>query len=442
MGIWPPTLRMPRTTLGYSSHPWSTRHPERRRPDAHVEQRAKLPPKSKEPVASPPVITHEINNLTETMTPTFLHPDTLIANCALAAFDSELTARVLTMGDRILASEPMTQAILRAHRGIYFDWGKVAPGTWEALDAAFGDEVNVAHVILGVDSVRMTAQRHAERGIDPKHTLPMHERHAQGINRHHNQVHGCDGYERHTILEGWMPIVGSGDLLRAGRLEYHLQTAYFPLMAYTHNGTGELAVLAAHETEFDADGFQVGPRVWKSTFEQTATHVTGERMDRRGFATRERITLALDEWTLSLRPGDWVLGVHIPEGPGMTLEAIKDSMREALHVFATHFPDRPTPAGFVCDSWLFSTQLAEFLGPAANSVRWQREGFLVPVDSGGEWMLRFVFGNTVIDPVSAPRDTRLRRAILDHLAAGNTLRCGGYFLLARDLGRFGAQPYG
>jgi hypothetical protein len=152
--------------------------------------------------------------------------------------------------------------------------------------------------------------------------------------------------------------------------------------------------------------------------------------------------LPLSEWTAALRPGDWVLGLHIPDGPGLTLDAIKDAMREALAVFARHFPDRPAPAAFVCDSWLFSTQLAEFLPPEANSVRWQREGFLLPVESGGEWMLRFVFGNTVIDTATAPRDTRLRRAILDHLAAGKTLRCGGYFLLARDLARFGEQPYG
>jgi hypothetical protein len=42
---------------------------------------------------------------------------------------------------------------------------------------------------------------------------------------------------------------------------------------------------------------------------------------------------------------------------------------------------------------------------------------------------------------SAPRDTRLRRAGIDLMQRGESLRGGGYFLLRRGLPRFGSQPY-
>ena len=53
----------------------------------------------------------------------------------------------------------------------------------------------------------------------------------------------------------------------------------------------------------------------------------------------------------------------------------------------------------------------------------------------------FMFGSAAIDLATAPQDTRLRRAIIAHLAAGGALRSGRYLLLRADLSRFGTQPY-
>jgi hypothetical protein len=38
-----------------------------------------------------------------------------------------------------------------------------------------------------------------------------------------------------------------------------------------------------------------------------------------------------------------------------------------------------------------------------------------------EFLWNFVFGGKHADPVTAPRDTTLRRAVLDHLAAGGEI---------------------
>ena len=81
------------------------------------------------------------------------------------------------------------------------------------------------------------------------------------------------------------------------------------------------------------------------------------------------------------------------------------------------------------------------LPPGSNILRMQREGYLFPNGEDQESFLNFTFGAQSIDLATAPRDTRLRRAVIAHLEKGGTLRCGGFLLLRRDLARFGAQPY-
>jgi hypothetical protein len=58
-----------------------------------------------------------------------------------------------------------------------------------------------------------------------------------------------------------------------------------------------------------------------------------------------------------------------------------------------------------------------------------------------EWLLLFVFGSKEVDVATAPRDTQLRRAVLERLEQGLPLFCGLYMLLRQDLPRFGTQPY-
>ena len=74
-------------------------------------------------------------------------------------------------------------------------------------------------------------------------------------------------------------------------------------------------------------------------------------------------------------------------------------------------------------------------------VLWQRELYLYPIPSGDRSGLRFIFGRDNIDIATAPRDTSLRRALLDHLQAGGRLIHGGMFFLCEDFEDFGSQVY-
>jgi hypothetical protein len=70
----------------------------------------------------------------------------------------------------------------------------------------------------------------------------------------------------------------------------------------------------------------------------------------------------------------------------------------------------------------------------------QREVYLLPGNTSGASTLLRVFGAVPEDLTRAPRDTTLRRAILDHLEAGGHLSSGKCFLLREDL-RWASQVY-
>lgn len=125
--------------------------------------------------------------------------------------------------------------------------------------------------------------------------------------------------------------------------------------------------------------------------------------------------------------GDPVLGVHIPETGGpMSPEACDASFAWAAEFYPKHFPEHPATRA-TCLSWLLDPRLAEVL-PGSNIAAFGRRFELMPVKDeaalhGTLDVLRFVFKKVVPSPEKAdlaalPRDSRLRRALLDHMAAG------------------------
>ena len=120
----------------------------------------------------------------------------------------------------------------------------------------------------------------------------------------------------------------------------------------------------------------------------------------------------------SFRRGDPALGVHIPESGALTPEACDDSFAQAKPFFALHFPETPTRLA-ICASWLLDPQLAEYLGPESNIVRFQRRFELVGDGHDGDAaVLRFVFHRIAPNIDDLPQRTTLERAIVAHLRGG------------------------
>jgi hypothetical protein len=120
--------------------------------------------------------------------------------------------------------------------------------------------------------------------------------------------------------------------------------------------------------------------------------------------------------------------VHIPGGERLDLDACIASMAEARAFFAAHFSDRPV-ACLACESWLMDPQLAAYLDPGANIVRFQRLFTILPLveemgatSRGDADMLGYVFGHAgdaSLDHLDRlPQASTLQRAFVRHLRSG------------------------
>jgi len=116
--------------------------------------------------------------------------------------------------------------------------------------------------------------------------------------------------------------------------------------------------------------------------------------------------------------GEPALGIHIPESGPLTPEECDDSLAQARPFFARHFPETPTRFA-LCTSWLLDPQLAEYLAPDSNIVRFGRRFTLVADGYDGDAdVLRFVFHRIAPRIDDLPQRTTLERAIVAHLRAG------------------------
>ena len=119
------------------------------------------------------------------------------------------------------------------------------------------------------------------------------------------------------------------------------------------------------------------------------------------------------------RPGDPAVGVHIPATGPLRPEACDESLRAARDLFSGSEPFGPCRIA-TCGSWLLDEQLAEYLPPESNIVRFQRRFTLLPHAGHGDGsVFTFVFHRPA--PASLdelPQTTTLERAVVRHLRDG------------------------
>jgi hypothetical protein len=371
------------------------------------------------------------------MIPPFLDIREIAGSCAEAELGDVATQALIGLAQRIAADAELRRIVGAAHHSVY-ETKEVHREPIQHADAALGADAELLHALLVLDSMRLVRQKQAARGVPAAISWAVNQRHAVAWLKGAIERSGSVGLA--DWMPGWFRKVGSGDLYRLGRLEFMIEAWECPFRVYINMHTSEVVVLAEAGQSFTQDGYLVGRPAWMATLAETEDAVLGTPISPRGHALQQQARLPRSDWRLALGPGDTVLDIHIPEEGALTLDALRDALAQAGPFFDHYYPERRFVA-YTCESWLFSPQLEAMLPPDSNILRWQREGYLLPSDAGGEWLLLFVFGSMTIDLATAPRDTTLRRAVIEHLARERPLFCGAYLLLRSDLGRFGAQPY-
>ncbi|MEO6060940.1 MAG: acyltransferase domain-containing protein [Thermoflexales bacterium] len=367
----------------------------------------------------------------------FPNPPNVQAACAEAGLDAAITQAFLDFAARI-GENPELAALAAAARDHLFEAVGDFALTVGRAEAAFGDDAPLLRGLMLLESIRRVQARQTARGVPASITRTTLERHSYSTLRDYAARNGRAGAD--AWIWSWYRTVGSGDLYRLGRLEFIPERWDYPFRVFENARAGAVIALLDADQRFDDAGYNVGPTTWATTLSEDEDAITGHPISPRGYALRTPKRLSRQDWHQVIGPAHIVLDLHVPGDIPLTLQSVGDALEQSGPFFARFYPDVAFVA-FVCDSWLFSTQLETMLPADSNILRLQREGYLFPDGVGQDDFLNFTFGSPEIDPATAPRDTRLRRAILEHLARGETLRCGGFLYLRRDLPRFGSQPY-
>jgi hypothetical protein len=178
---------------------------------------------------------------------------------------------------------------------------------------------------------------------------------------------------------------------------------------------------------------------WKPLYEKSAVGWRGQLVSPYGRVRSQTVYLPRAEWDLILQHGDTVLDLHIPRKDPLSAETCGDSYRQALEFFPRIFPERSWKALY-CHTWFFTPQLQSFLPPESSIVKFQREFYLFPFPGSVGFLWSFVFGEKYPDPATAPRDTSLRRAVLDWIGQGKEIfDLPGVMFHSPEV--WGTQPY-
>jgi hypothetical protein len=260
--------------------------------------------------------------------------------------------------------------------------------------------------------------------------------------RHFRREYGYWGLKN----MGWPTNHFAGRLFRLGRLQFMHIDYKGTVRAFVHRQTGRTVALWSGEAKVRRDGYIDGTNdifdeeARPREFTLTDDAAFGCPVDPRGFVLPETVTLPLAEWRPALSPGDPVLDIHIPEDGKMDFDACGESLRQARDFYARYFPDRPRAAAFVCGTWFFDAQYQQLLPPSSNIVRFQREFYLYPMLSHDREAFWRVFGELPEDPATIPRDTTLRRAMLEFKQSGGLLRSAAGFRLVDEI-EWGSERY-
>ncbi len=390
--------------------------------------------------------------------PPFLTPDAVSENANWANCSPKATSFLQETAARISADPDLSRLTWHFHHLLFLTkTHKANPSTWPLLTPLLDKHGGAFYLLIALSGIPIIRAFHTTRHIPESTTRDTcsdiaiwaeHYR-TNGIERNSAFVHpaGQGFWGLDTRIFSWLNNHFTGDLFRLGRLQFIQRPYRCDFLAFRNRTSRRVALLAKENIAFRADGEIDGnggiydpEHAWNSHLTSEPNRVTGTPIHPSGKALDQEITLDLNTWEPILSPGDPILEIHIPEDGPMSFDACGDSFHKALNFFPRYFSDRPFRA-FCCTSWLLDPTYQNLLSPESNIVRLQKECYLFPLFCpGGRNGLTRIFGPHAANLATAPRDTTMRRAVLDHLDSGGYLKSGGALLFPENLD-WGTQTY-
>ena len=378
----------------------------------------------------------------------FLAPEFLREACRATYVPAEVAEAAARAAERIADSEVLRALTWHFHHVLYHSrtahWNSIC--RWPATPAAMGGEAGRFYLVVLLSGFRVMQEEHRKHAIPPEvvRDTVLDLKAWLEMEREKDRA---DLPSLKPVNVAWLMNHLRGGLYRLGRLQFQFAACQYRIRVFRHRETKVVLALAEDGVAYRADG-QVDRHGdaaggWTARLAVDEHGAVGCPILPTGRAVQKEVTLPAAEWEQVLTHGDPVFNIHIPGGGPMSHAACGKSFRQAMAFFPEHYPDYSYRA-FVCSSWILNTWLAEALPPTSNLARFQREVYLFPT---GVWlpsMYSRVFGLEEMpeDPSQLPRDTGLRRAIVEALESGRGVGAGGggCFLFSEDFA-WGGEVY-
>ena len=368
----------------------------------------------------------------------FLRPTVIKENCELAGFEPEAISYIQSIAPQISAVPDLKYLLWYCHCLLCHSpsYSRSDVCNWSPLTNLLGELAGAFYLLVTLSGIPEAKKFHQIRRIPVKVLQDTYSDTWIWANDYKDK-HNVWGIDLNIIP--WLFNHLSGELYRLGRLQFVQRPFRQKIRVFRKHENQEVMLLSEDNVKFRGDGQISGANGedsqesnWTSLLLFDPECVVGTPIHPTGMAWSKEICLAWKSWQQVLAPGDPILEIHIPAGSPMDFDACGDSFLQVLDFFPRYFPDRPF-LGFCCTSWLLNTQYQNWLLPDSNIVRFQREFYLFPIYSNKRSGFDRIFGTNSQDFSKLPRDTRLRRAVLDCLESGDHLRSGGALLFAQDL---------
>ena len=200
--------------------------------------------------------------------------------------------------------------------------------------------------------------------------------------------------------------------------------------------TGERVVLV-HDTMLHKSGHRLGTAgctdedgAFLASFTKTDTHWLGYPADKKGLVQPKQQAFSKDQWQIVAKPGDDVLGIHIPRGADIRPEAVRYAISGVLEHMQTYYPEYDIKA-IHCASWMLNPEFGEMVGAQSKLAVFSDLFTRYPSVSNGKAVFGFVFEKgSNPDLATLPENTSLQRIIKQRYLQGGYVHVfGGYIAI-------------
>lgn len=214
---------------------------------------------------------------------------------------------------------------------------------------------------------------------------------------------------------GWCSIYIFATIFRYGVLNFQIIDFYDSIILLKNKKSAKIVTVmtdgvshrSGHSLESaglsdDAEGS------YSADFSENETEYIG-RVAKYGYAAKELTTFKKSEWEKIFEKGEKAVYVHIPRGVDLSVESVKQTVREGMKIVRERYGKNIKFA--FCRSWLLSPNISQCLGAESKIISFGNTFDRYPIKSSGKELMSFLFGKVYDDYNELPEDTSLQRKV-------------------------------